>query len=69
MNAAEIVTILVSVFGSGGAAWAGVKASLNGTRARVERIEDKLDKVIEDRADDSKKIAVLYERTRHLENP
>lgn len=38
-----VVVAVVGVFGSGGAAWAGVRASLNGTRERVQRIESKVD--------------------------
>ena len=34
----EIIAALIAVFGSGGAAWAGVKVSLNGTREKVREI-------------------------------
>ena len=36
----------IAVFGSGGAAWAGTKASLNGTRNRVARVENRFDEEI-----------------------
>lgn len=48
MTPDQIVIVLASILGPAGAAWAGVKISLNGTVARVNRIEDKVDKVVVD---------------------
>jgi hypothetical protein len=38
-----VIVAAIGVFSSGGAAWAGVRSSLNGTRERVARIETKVD--------------------------
>lgn len=53
-----------AILGSGGAAWAGTKASLNGTRERVSRIESKQDTMIETVADMKASVARIEERTR-----
>lgn len=39
----QILVSLVTVLGTGGAAWAGVKATLNGTVKKVDHINAKLD--------------------------
>lgn len=39
----QILVSLVTVIGTGGAAWAGVKATLNGTVKKVDHISNKLD--------------------------
>lgn len=39
----ELVAGLLAIVGSGGAAWAGVKTALNGTRDRVVRMERRQD--------------------------
>lgn len=53
-----VVGGLITIFGSGGAAWAGVKASLNGqrqmlqdTRDGVVRLEGKVDVGLRDHAE------------------
>ena len=47
MSGVELATVLGVILGPAGAAYVGVKVSLNGTRERVKRIEDKLDKIVE----------------------
>ena len=54
--------IIGSILSAGGASWFGVKATLNGTKERVERIETKLDKSLEVQADHTTQIAVINER-------
>lgn len=39
MEPTLLLAVGAAIIGSGGAAWAGVKVSLNGTRERVTRIE------------------------------
>lgn len=46
MEPGFLIAAGVAVVGSGGAAWAGTKASLNGTRKRVSRIEGQFDEEI-----------------------
>lgn len=43
MDTQALVIAITAVVGSGGAAWAGVRASLNGTRERIQRIEKQQD--------------------------
>ena len=47
---------------TGGAAWAGVKLSMNGMKASIGRVENKLD-VIEDQAQDNR-VAIESIKTR-----
>ena len=57
---AEIAKLIAIVVGPAGAAWWGVKTTLNGTVARVERIEKTVDSISHDMAD-------VRERTARLE--
>lgn len=64
MEPTVIIAAATAIIGSGGAAWAGVKQAMNGTIARVQRMEirqdahgRKLDQVAET-------VARLDERTR-----
>ena len=41
----EVVLVLSTILGPTGAAWVAVKGSLNGTKRRIERIENKVDKI------------------------
>lgn len=52
-------TFLGIVFGSGGAAWAGVKYSVNGMREDVAEIKADVKKLFGKQATDSERIAVL----------
>lgn len=54
---------LTAVF-SAGAAWAGVKTSLNGTKRRVEETHDRLAKHIED---ESQNDLITHERIARIE--
>jgi len=46
----DALQVLVLALGPAGAAWAGVKVSLNGTVNRVRRVEEKLDEMSRDMA-------------------
>lgn len=41
-----LLPALLTIVGSGGAAWVGVKASLNGQKERLVRVEDKVDELV-----------------------
>lgn len=55
----QIIVQLLPVAIAGIAAFAGVKVSLNGTRERVQRIEEKLDHVIEAASETREKVAFI----------
>lgn len=56
----QVLTIVAvaSPFLTVGAAWGGVKVGLNGTKAAVKRIEDKLDRIEATTARNTTDIAV-----------
>lgn len=62
MEPSLLIVAGIAVFGSGGAAWAGTKASLNGTRSRVGRIESRVDEEIPQLRDTLQKIDVRTAR-------
>lgn len=55
----QLIVSLLPVAIAGIAAWGGVKVSLNGTRERVQRIEEKLDHVIENASETREKLAYI----------
>jgi hypothetical protein len=44
----QMFALLAMMLGPAGAAWVGVKVSLNGTRDRVKNIDAKLDRLVAD---------------------
>lgn len=67
----EVIAGILAIAGSGGAAWAGVKASLNGTRERVVRIEKRQD-LMDSKMDDIRGSLIRLETVHALnvvENP
>lgn len=68
-SAQIVVAVAAVVFGSGGAAWAGTKAVLNGTREQVRDIKRGVDRLLEAQARDQERLTRLEERMRHLEAP
>lgn len=65
---AQLLQTLAMILGPTGAAYAGVKVSLNGTKARVERIENKFDAYIDTTVKENnellQRVATLEERAR-----
>ena len=57
-----IGTIVAAFVSAGGASYFGVKATLNGTRESVRRIETKLDSALEVQGQHAIDIAVINER-------
>lgn len=52
MNPSDLAILLAAIFGTGGiGSFFGVKASLNGTVNRVNRIEDKVDVLVKEVAE------------------
>ena len=49
MTPDQIIMLLAAIFGSGGiGSFFGVKASLNGQKERLVRVEEKVDRVVQD---------------------
>lgn len=59
---AQILAILAPIIGSSGAAWVGVKVSLNGTRERVREIHAEVKEIREHQIDQESRVAVLEDR-------
>lgn len=55
----QIGVVVGAIVGPFGAAWAGIRVGLNGTRESVVRIESKVDKVVDRVTEHGTRIAVL----------
>lgn len=63
----EVIAGLLAIVGSGGAAWAGVKTALNGTRERVVRMERRQDDM-GNKIDDIRQVVTRLETQEAMRN-
>lgn len=59
MDPWQIGVVIGAIVGPFGAAWAGIRVGLNGTRESVVRIESKVDKVVDKVNAHETRLAVL----------
>ena len=64
---ADVLMVGGALVGSGSGAWIGLKAALNGTKARVEKIERTTDRIDRTVADTNTRLAVLEVKHNLLE--